>query len=88
MTKHRILIWAIIVLAVIAQLAFVSRGHHTGSQSNFYQLAALASSIVLVFACMFCAEEKGYSRNYGLLGFLSIFGVILLAILPRKEKWQ
>jgi len=87
MTRHRILIWVIIVLAVIAQLAFISRGKQTGSPSNFSQLAALASSIILVVACMFCAEEKGYSRNYGLLGFFSIFGVLLLALLPRKEKW-
>jgi hypothetical protein len=78
----------VIVVTAIAQLIFVSQGQKMASPSNVYSLAALSCSIVLVVACMFCAEEKGYSRNYGLLGFLSVFGVILLAILPRKEKWQ
>ncbi len=46
-----------------------------------------ATGIVLfLFGCGFYAEWKGYSALLCLLGFLSIFGLFILLLLPNKNK--
>jgi len=46
-----------------------------------------ATSVVLfLFGCGFYAEWKGYSALLCLLGFLSIFGLLILLLLPNKNK--
>lgn len=41
---------------------------------------------LLVVGCMYYAVGKGYRRELGLLGLLSVFGVIALIYMPDKEK--
>lgn len=50
-------------------------------------LACLAiGAALLIVGCMYYAVGKGYRRELGLLGLLSVFGVIALIYLPDKEK--
>ena len=41
---------------------------------------------LLIVGCMHYALGKGYRREMGLLGLLSVFGVIALIYMPDKEK--
>jgi len=41
---------------------------------------------LLIVGCMYYALGKGYRRELGLLGLLSVFGVIALIYMPDKEK--
>jgi hypothetical protein len=41
---------------------------------------------LLIVGCMYYAVGKGYRRELGLLGLLSVFGVIALIYMPDKEK--
>ena len=50
-------------------------------------LACIAiGAALLVVGCMYYAVGKGYRRELGLLGLLSVFGVIALIYMPDKEK--
>ncbi len=50
-------------------------------------LACLAiGAALLIVGCMYYAVGKGYRRELGLLGLLSVFGVIALIYLPDKER--
>jgi hypothetical protein len=57
------------------------------------QAGALAGSILVlvgvvffIWGCMNYAEGKGHSKWLGLLGLLSCIGLIILVILPDKNK--
>jgi hypothetical protein len=42
--------------------------------------------VAVGLGCMHYAEAKGYTGWIGLLGFLPCFGLILLVLLPDKNK--
>ncbi len=42
-------------------------------------------SCAVILGCMIYAEGKGYSRWLGLIGLLSLIGVIFLALLPDQR---
>ena len=59
-------------------------GNIYGGDANL--LMSLVGTIVFIYGCMLYVEEKGYGKVYGLLGLLNIFGLIILAVLPNKNK--
>jgi hypothetical protein len=46
----------------------------------------LVGSILLIVGLCFYAKAKGYSAVLGLLGLLSCIGLLILAVLPDREK--
>ena len=85
MNRRRLALWSVIVFGLALQLICTALGKRMPTPANIYTWLGMSGTIILLMACAFCAEEKGYSRNYGLLAFLSIIGVIVLAVLPRKN---
>ena len=59
------------------------------SQASLGQIAwaiGIAGTICFIWGCFNYAEGKGYSKWLGLLGLLSIFGLIILVVMPDKHK--
>jgi hypothetical protein len=46
----------------------------------------IGGSIMLIVGLGFYAKGKGYSGVLGLLGLLSCIGLLILALLPDREK--
>jgi hypothetical protein len=42
--------------------------------------------ILFIWGCMSYAKGKGYNGAWGLLGLLSIIGLIILVLMPDKHK--
>jgi hypothetical protein len=49
-------------------------------------LLAGVGFLVLIAGCFSYAEGKGHSRWWGLLGLLSIIGLIILVFLPDRHR--
>ena len=79
-------LWLVIIFALVLQLVCAVLGRHSPTPANINTWLSMGGTIILLLSCALCAEEKGYSHNYGLLALLSIFGIIMLAILPHRNK--
>lgn len=86
MNKSRITTWLLILCGLVLQLGCGTIGRRIAVPANTFSLLAMAGTAVLLMGCAVYAEQKGYSRNYGLLSVLSLFGVLLIALLPRRDK--
>jgi hypothetical protein len=51
-------------------------------------VGALIGVIFLIIGLRHYAKAKGYGPEYGLLGLLSLPGILILAMLPDKTKGQ
>ena len=51
-----------------------------------YYVVALSGTALLIVGLSYYAAAKGHSRWAGLLGLLSIIGLIVLAVLPDRHK--
>ncbi len=49
-------------------------------------IGSLLGLLLLIVGLRHYAKSKGYSDAYGLLGFLSLLGVLIMAALPDKTK--
>ena len=49
-------------------------------------VVALAAFALFIWGCMQYAKAKGQSGWFGLLGFLSIIGLLVLFFLPDRHK--
>jgi uncharacterized membrane protein YhhN len=49
-------------------------------------VAMLAGVAVFIWGCMSYARGKGQSPYLGVLGLLSILGLVILVVLPDKHK--
>jgi hypothetical protein len=49
-------------------------------------IIALVGAVFFIWGCMNYAVGKGYSKFLGLLGLLSCIGLIVLVLLPDKNK--
>ena len=49
-------------------------------------LGPLVGAVLLIVGLSYYAKGKGYSAVLGLLGLLSCFGLLILALLPDKTK--
>lgn len=63
-----------------------------GSTEEFVWLAgamiasSVLGSVLLIVGFGYYAKAKGYSAALGLLGMLSCFGLLILALLPDRTK--
>lgn len=57
-------------------------GNMTGGIAGV--LASLAGTILLIVGLSFYARSRGQHPAYALLGLLSLLGLIILAVLPKK----
>ena len=48
-------------------------------------IATLAPFVIPCIVCYFLAKKKGYSKAFFLFGLLSIFGIIIVAVLPNHN---
>lgn len=46
----------------------------------------LAGLVLFIWGCISYSKGKGHHRGWGFLGLLSIFGLIILALLPDRHK--
>lgn len=79
--REKLFIWLWIVIGLGL--------HFFGAKSSpgtFRSLLAVSGFVTLLAACALYAQNKGYSRNFGLLAIFSIFGVIVLLCLPRRNQ--
>jgi hypothetical protein len=49
-------------------------------------LAIIVGFLFFMWGCSSYAQGKGYSQWFGALGLFSIFGLIVLVLLPDKHK--
>ena len=49
-------------------------------------IIALVGAVFFIWGCMNYAVGKGYSKFLGLLGLLSCIGLVVLVLLPDKNK--
>jgi len=47
---------------------------------------AIAGAVLFIWGCCQYAIGKGYSGTTGLLGLLSVFGLIALVVIPDRRK--
>jgi len=75
---------------VVAVIGRVLAGQGTASQNQgiiiLGAILSLAGSAIFIWGCVNYAQGKGYSPWLGLLGLLSCIGLIVLVILPDKNK--
>ncbi len=86
MNKQRVITWGLIFCGLALQLVCGAIGRRLATPGNIFSLLSMGGTVVLLIGCAVYAEEKGYSRNYGFLALLSFLGVVLLALLPRRDK--
>ena len=55
-------------------------------ESDFGGVLAILGYGMFIWGCVEYAEYKGYGWKTGLLGILSILGLIILVCLPNKNK--
>ena len=76
-----------IILQIIGRITMVGAfGNSIPSPEAVGFLILLVSTILLIVGLSFYAKAKGHHPAFGLLGFLSIIGLIILAIMPDKRK--
>ncbi len=56
------------------------------SPASLATLIGLLGLGLFVYGCFNYAQGKGYSRWLGLLGLLSCLGLVVLVVLPDKNK--
>ncbi|MFH1732293.1 MAG: hypothetical protein ABIF82_11675 [Planctomycetota bacterium] len=61
---------------------------NTEEPSGAVILLALVGFVLLCIGLGLAAKSKGYPGYYGLLGFFTLFGIIILAVLPDKLAEQ
>lgn len=49
-------------------------------------LLMIGGTILLIIGLGYYASAKGHSRWWGLMGFLSLIGLIVLAVMPDRKK--
>jgi hypothetical protein len=86
------------VPGIILQLAgnFMARAEAFGLSSpgsggppggaGLWLVVSVLGTILLIYGLCLYAKSKGYHPAFGLLGLLSILGIIILAVLPDKLK--
>ncbi len=71
-----------IVLQIVGQVL----SNQGGSMVMVGGLLSLVGLVVFIWGCFNYAQGKGYPAVLGLLGLLSCIGLIILVVLPDKNK--
>jgi hypothetical protein len=80
---------AFIIPGLLLQIGCMTASRVTG-EAQWLALSLAAGSLVglmlLIVGLGHYAKAKGYSNVFGLLGLLSLLGVLIMAVLPDKTK--
>ena len=79
--KYKVQTNVFILIGFAAQVIGVVAGD--GGAGNFIRLIG---GVLIVVGCCFYAKSKGYNGAWGLLGLLSIIGLLILICMKDKEK--
>ncbi len=82
--KSNIYIGIGLLLQIFYRLIFPQLQFHDSLILNL--LISWTGVIVFTLGCRYYAKSKGYSGWLGLLGFATLFGLIILFLLPDKTK--
>jgi hypothetical protein len=67
-------------------------GDHSAAPPEWIALSLAIGSLIgvllLIVGLRYYAKAKGYNPEFGLLGLLSLLGILILAVLPDKTKGQ
>ena len=80
---------ALVIPALIIQMSCLAASHIAGvthELSLTLSAGSLVGLILLIVGLRQYAKAKGYGDVYGLLGLLSLVGVVVLAVLPDKHS--
>ncbi len=79
-----------IVLQIVGQVIMVGGGERAESPSVVMFVAGfliiLGGTALLMWGLAWYAAAKGHHMAWGLMGFLSFIGLIVLACLPDRKK--
>ena len=77
-------------VGIIAQIIgfYVSYYVHIGIVLWFAAILIYGGFLLLIWGLWNYAKGKGYKGVWGLLGLLSIFGFMILALFPDKKKGE
>jgi len=67
-------------------LEFAGNYIYARTHSALGPLLTLVGAVLFIWGCINYAEGKGYSKWLGLLGLLSCIGLVVLVVLPDKNK--
>ncbi|MCD4499987.1 hypothetical protein [Chromobacterium vaccinii] len=71
-------------------LGVITQGGANGIVKSGVPIVGLIIAIIgagfFIWGCSQYSKGKGYSGKFGLLGLLSIFGLVVLALMPDKHK--
>lgn len=81
-TKTNIGVGVGIILQVIGRLLVL----HNPNLALVGFILTLVGLVFFVWGCMNYAEGKGHSKWLGLLGLLSCIGLIVLVLMPDRNK--
>ena len=73
-----------ILLQIVGRVIMTTQGE--GAMSLVGVVVALVGTVMLIAGLSWYARAKGHSGWWGLMGLLSIIGLIILAVLPDKRK--
>jgi len=74
------------ILQLVGRVMLNGAGNAGGAGALLATLLVLAGAVFFIWGCMSYAKGKGYAAGWGLLGLLSILGLIILALFPDKHK--
>ena len=67
-------------------LQMVSRSMTAPEQATVSLVLLVIGALVFIWGCCEYAKGKGYNSAWGLLGILSLIGLIVLALMPDRHK--
>ena len=84
--KYKVQTNVLILIGLAAQvIGFIGVVAGDGGAGIFIRLIHLGD-VLIVVGCCFYAKGKGYNGAWGLLGLLSIIGLLILICMKDKEK--
>lgn len=77
-----------IILQLVGQFAPAAIGGNPPPDGLVYGglVVMLLGTVLLIMGLSWYAAAKGHHRAWGLMGFLSLIGLIVLACLPDRKK--
>lgn len=85
--KSRLPLWGGFLGMIVGRvLAVVGASNEQMALVGLGVVLSLGCAVLFIYGCMQYCKGKGYPAALGLLGLLSIIGLIILAVLPDKHK--
>jgi hypothetical protein len=78
-------LWLLIGFFSLLIVRFVIPKPDNVSVALMLLIVQIACECIFVYGCMLYAQTKGHHKLWGLLGFLNVFGLIIIWAIPRKK---